>query len=289
MVASDTTPAPTGTHAEPLVAIYEDPGLPRRALPTALTHLYGGELDFPDPCLYANFVSSIDGVVALGPEYPSSGSTISGRAPADRFVMGLLRSCAHAVLVGAGTLRATTSHQWLPEHVYPAAAPEFAELRRDRRLSAEPELVVVTGTGSIPVDHPALRSNAVIATTAAGAARLSGRVPPGCTVLSLGDGPDVHPAALIQALHERGLTQVLTEAGPRLVGQLVDDGLLDELFLTMSPVLAGRDRETRDGLISGVELLPDRRETSELVSARRQASYLFLRYRLNDRTSDCAR
>jgi len=78
---------------------------------------YAGDLGFSEHCLYGNFVASLDGVVALGPEYPSSGSAISGREPADRFVMGLLRAFADAVLIGAGTLRATPTHRWTPEHV----------------------------------------------------------------------------------------------------------------------------------------------------------------------------
>ena len=270
-----------GPESDALVRLFEHPELPHRALPAKLEALYGGDLDVPDPCLYANFVSSIDGVVALGPQFPSSGSTISGRAAADRFVMGLLRACAHAVVVGAGALRSSTDRQrWVPENVYPDAADDFAELRRSRGLAAEPTLVVVTASGALPVDHPALRAAAVVATTAAGAARLNRLVPPTCTVLSLGDGPSVRAAALIDALHAHGLTTILTEAGPRLAGQFADEGLLDELFLTVSPVLAGRDHVERDGLLAGVELLPDRRETGGLLSARQQASYLFLRYRL---------
>jgi len=78
--------------------------------------------------IYANFVSSIDGVVTLGAN-PSAGSVISGKSAADRFVMGLLRACADAVVLGAGTLRATPGHLWTPAHVYPALATEFTALR----------------------------------------------------------------------------------------------------------------------------------------------------------------
>jgi riboflavin biosynthesis pyrimidine reductase len=272
--------------AEPLVALYERPELRARPLPAALTALYGGDLDFPNPCLFANFVSSIDGVAALGPHYPSSGSTISGHSPADRFVMALLRSCAHAVVIGAGALRTSTDQRWLPGDVCPDAAAEFAELRTSRGLPAEPELVVLTTTGNLPVEHAALKAGAIIATTTSGAARLAGRIPPTCTLLSLGDGPAVRPNVLVAALHERGLTSILSEAGPSLAGQLVEAAVLDELFLTVSPVLAGRDHTVRDGLLSGLELLPEHHEGAELLSVHRQASYLFLRYRLADRGSD---
>jgi len=66
-----------------------------------------GRLGFSTPVVYSNFVSSVDGVVTLGSK-PSAGSVISGKYPADRFLMGLLRACADAVLIGAGTLRATS-------------------------------------------------------------------------------------------------------------------------------------------------------------------------------------
>jgi len=263
----------------PLLPLYEHPDLVRRPLPGELARLYGGELGFTQPCLYANFVASVDGVVALGPEFPSSGSTISGHAPADRFTMGLLRACANAVLIGAGTLRASTHHRWVPEYVYPAAAEEFAALRRERELPADPELVVVTAAGDLPPDHPALQAGALIATTSEGAARLRGRLPATCTILDTGDRPSVDLVTLVQALRERGHTTILSEAGPHLLGQLAGASLLDELFLTVSPILAGRDGVPREGIVAGLEILPHYRKQAELVGIRHQASYLFLRYR----------
>ncbi|MEU5547079.1 dihydrofolate reductase family protein [Streptomyces sioyaensis] len=284
MAGPDTaSPAPV-PRAEPLVRLYEEPGLHRWTLPPALAALYGGDLGFPEPCLYANFVASLDGVVALGPEYPSSGSTISGREPADRFVMGLLRACADAVLIGAGTLRASPRHRWTPEHVYPAAAADFALLRRQRRRAAEPELVVVTASGILPPEHPALQAGALIATTTQGAGRLTGHLPPTCTILPLGDGPALDIQQVLDTIRARGHTAILSEAGPRLAGQLVGAGILNELFLTLSPVLAGRADSIRHGLIAGLELLPTRHEEIGLISARRRASYLFLRYRMPGRS-----
>lgn len=272
--------AGTETRSRPLRTLYQHPGLAEQPLPGALEALYGGGLGLTTPCLYANFVASIDGVTALGPEHPSSGSTISGREPADRFVMGLLRACADAVLIGAGTLRATPTHRWIPQHVYPAAAGDFAALRSARGLSDQPELVVATASGELPEHHPALEAGAVIATTESGAKRLAGRVHGSCTVLILSEGPVIDPTVLIEAMRARGHRVILTEAGPRLCGQLVKQGLLDELFLTIAPVLAGRDLVPRPGLIAGLELLPALRETAELVSLRRDSSVLFLRYRL---------
>ncbi|GGW72763.1 RibD family protein [Streptomyces xantholiticus] len=260
--------------------LYEEAGQPGFGLPSALATAYGGDLGFTTPCLYANFVTSIDGVVALGPEYPSSGSAISGREPADRFVMGLLRACADAVLIGAGTLRATPRHLWTPEHVCPQAAPDFTKLRRSLRRTTQPHLTVVTASGDVPTDHPALQSGALVATTADGARRLEGRLPPTCAMLTVVEGSTLRMADVLAALQAQGDTAVLTEGGPHLIGSLLQEGLLDELFLTTSPVLAGRADTPRPGLISGLELLPNQPAWTDLISARRRNSHLFLRYRL---------
>ena len=276
MAGSDTSRATGGLL--PLTALYAQEGLPAWGLPRALADVYGGDLGFRQPCVYANFVASMDGVTALGPEYPSSGSAISGHDPADRFVMGLLRACADVVLIGAGTLRATPGHLWTPAHVCPAAAGGYAALRRTRGLTADPLLAVVTARGDVPAGHPALRAGALILTTAAGARRLHGQLPPACTIVDLGDGPALPPAEVLAAARARGGSMVLTEGGPRLLGQLAAGGLLDELFLTVSPVLAGRGETARPGLVAGLELLPGRAEPAELLTVRRHGSCLFLRY-----------
>ena len=79
------------------------------ALPRELLELYDGDLHFraspaARPLVIANFVSTLDGVASYKIEGESGGSTISGSNPADKFIMGLLRASADAVMVGAGTL-----------------------------------------------------------------------------------------------------------------------------------------------------------------------------------------
>jgi riboflavin biosynthesis pyrimidine reductase len=263
-----------------LTTLFEQAGLPAWGLPQQLADIYGGDLGFPQPCVYANFVASIDGVTALGPEYPSSGSEISGGEPADRFVMGLLRACADVVLIGAGTLRATPNHCWTPGYICPAAAGSYAALRRDVGRTADPQLAVLTLSGEVPATHPALRAGALILTTTAGGRRLRGRLPPECAIVDLGERPTVPSTDVLDVLRAHGGTTVLTEGGPRLLGQFVADDALDELFLTVSPVLAGRAETSRPGLVAAQELLPARAQQDDLLSVRRRASYLFLRYRL---------
>ena len=74
----------------------------------------------------------MDGIVALGGEV-ESGGIVSGHSEADRFVMGLLRACADAVVVGAGTFRKTPNHLWTAEHIYPSRPVHLANCARSRR------------------------------------------------------------------------------------------------------------------------------------------------------------
>lgn len=261
---------------KPFEVLFEADGLPAYALPADLKHLYG-RLGFADRVVYANFVSSIDGVVTLGSK-PSAGSVISGKAASDRFVMGLLRACADAVVLGAGTLRATPGHLWTPAHVYPSLATEFTALRSALGRSAEPLLVVLTGSGDLDFSHPAIVRGACVITTSAGAKKIGSRLPSSCELLVLGKGKSLDLGKVVVELRERGLEVLLSEAGPHVTGQLVGEGLLDELFLTVSPVLAGRGKEKRLGMVEGIELLPAKGAWSKLLSARQHGDYLFLRY-----------
>ena len=229
--------------------------------------------------VYSNFVSSLDGVVTLG-EATSAGSLISGKHPADRFLMALLRACADAVLLGAGTLRATPGHLWTPAHVSPQHAEGFAGLRRALGRNPEPRLVVITARGAIDASHVAIQHGALIFTTRRGAEACRPLLPDTCEVVVMGDGEEVDLAAAIHELRNRNLAVLLTEGGPHLMGELIEHGLLDEVFLTVSPVVAGRAGERRLGMVEGVELLPKRGVWSRLLSARRHGDYLFLRHSL---------
>jgi riboflavin biosynthesis pyrimidine reductase len=264
---------------EPLETLFEHPGLPSMQLPGELEALYGGGLSLPSPVVYANFVTSLDGVVAIDRPGLSSGPAISGRSEADRFVMGLLRSLADAVLVGAGTMRADPGHLWTPGYIHPPSAPAFARLRERLGKRAEPLLAVLTGRGDVEPAEPALAAGALVLTTEAGAARLRGRLPAAAQVRVLPPA-EFGPASALQLLRAEGCQAVLTEGGPTVMGQLLRERALDELFLTLSPVLAGRGSDRRLGLVEAQELLPERGAWSTLLSLRRHGSHLFLRYDL---------
>ena len=263
---------------QPFEVLYEAGDLPAYKLPADLHQVYGG-LGFAKRVVYSNFVASLDGVVTLGSK-PSAGSIISGKYPADRFLMGLLRACADAVLIGAGTLRATPGHLWTPAHVYPELATEFLALRSALGRSREPQLVVVTASGELDASHPAIVKGAIVLTTADGAKAIGRRLPKSCEVATVGTGKRLDVGKAMAGLRSRGLGVILTEGGPHLVGQLIEAGLLDEAFLTVSPVIAGRKDDKRLGMVEGVELLPGHGAWSSLSSVRRHGDYLFLRYRM---------
>jgi riboflavin biosynthesis pyrimidine reductase len=259
-----------------LELLWEREDLPRDGLPEELGVLYDGALGFDEPCVYANFVETLDGVVAI-PAVEGSNAIVAYESVDDKFVMALLRAFADVVLVGAGTLRASQRGRWRPAGPHPQGEQAFAELRAARGRPEHPAVAVVTTGATLDIEHGVL-PNALVLTTAAGAAKLDGLVP---NVVTVNDGDAVDLKAAVALLHERGFSLVLAEAGPRTFAQLVRDELVDELFLTVSPLLAGRVATGhRLGLVEGVELLPERRVPLRLLSLRRarEQEHLFLRY-----------
>jgi riboflavin biosynthesis pyrimidine reductase len=253
--------------------------LPTFDLPAELRRLYAGGLGFDGPTVFSNFVQTIDGVVAI-PELPHSNALIAGGSQADRFVMGLLRASADVVLVGSGTMLASPEGTWLPERVYPRAAGEFAELRRRRGRPESPTVACVTGGDSFDPTHPALEHGAIVLTTERAAADLRAGVTAASEVVAVNAGDRVDLRQALICLRERGHSLILSEGGPTLFGGLLASGLVDELFLTISPLLAGRAARPRLPLVEGVELLPDANVVLRLLSARRDGDHLFLRHGL---------
>lgn len=270
----------SGLELRPFECLFEASGLPGFDLPDELAEAYGGSLGLAETSLYANFVSSLDGVTAL-PQIQQSSHLIAAGSEHDRFLMGLLRAFADVVLIGAGTLRASPHTRWTSERAYPPTAALFAELRRRRDRPPEPALAVVSGSGRIGAGHPGLEGTAIVLTSEQGAARLDGRLPRSAAIVPVGRGPALEPLPVVEALRAAGHRLILCEGGPTLFGALVAGGLVDELFLTLSPVLAGRcGEEERLALVEGTELLPGCSLSGTLLGVRRAGSHLFLRYRL---------
>jgi riboflavin biosynthesis pyrimidine reductase len=261
-------------------------------LPEELRIAYGGDLWFPPsppkrPYVIGNFVSTLDGVVSYEIAGKSGGGDISGFDRSDRFIMGLLRASADAVMMGSGTL-----HQTAPEHlfvaarVYPEARELYSSYRSEvLRKKAPPLHVVVSGSGRVDLTRAVFRTPGIrtlIVTTKAGGEILAsgGAGSLGSTEVRLLEGPIIAPASILELLRaEFGVSLLLHEGGPALFGKFVADGCVDELFLTVAPQVAGRDRQRlRPGFIAGVEFLPETAPWLEIVSAKQRGNHLYLRY-----------
>ena len=243
--------------------------------------LYDGGLSIREGAVYANFVSSIDGIVALEGGAAASGGLISGRNEGDRFVMGLLRAFADAVLVGAGTVRAEGGKAlWTPDYIFPAAAEAFAALRRSLKRDKTPRLVIVTARGDLDPSQRALQLGALVLTTMAAAQKLRRALSQANEVRAVSDGDSIGVDEIFATLKAEGYRTILTEGGPHLFGQLVARNRVDELFLTVSPKLVGQ-QDRSFGLIRGVDF-GRTFKGGRLLSVRLADSYLFLRYALED-------
>ncbi|MET9513758.1 pyrimidine reductase family protein [Streptomyces sp. NPDC002994] len=215
--------------------------------------------------LRANMVSSLDGAAQHeGRSQPISSDT-------DMRIFGTLRALADVVIVGAETVRL--------EGYRPARAREaFAERRAAAGQGPAPAIAVVSASLNLDFSLPLFTSPLVPTLVLTGAtAPLDGiraAREAGAEVLIVGDGAVVEPPRAVEALAERGLTRLLTEGGPRLLAQFIAAGVLDELCLTVSPMLtAGRAQRIADG--PGVAV-PER---FALASVLEEAGFLFTQYR----------
>jgi riboflavin biosynthesis pyrimidine reductase len=257
-------------------------------LPCALASLYG-PLRMPRhparPHVIGNFVTSLDGVVSLGIPGKAGGGEISGFNPHDRMVMGVLRAVADAVIVGAGTLRAASpNHLWTADYIYPSLAASYGELRSSLGKTEPPLNVVVSASGKLDLDRRLFRSGEVpvlIVATGDGARRLEDRtLPTSVRVVAAADTAALSAQAVLDALarvRPGGLT--LVEVGPHVMGLFFAERLLDELFLTLAPQVAGRDGTLdRPGLVAGKRLAPEAPVWGTLAGLKRGGDHLFLRY-----------
>src|SRR5205823_4843039 len=147
-------------------------------------------LALADECLVANFVQSLDGVVAI-PGLPRSHAVVSDDSDADRFVLALLRACADVVLLGTGTLNASPKGTWRVDKAYPDAAEALAELRAARGLPEQPRVAVVTSGISFVPSHPVLEAGAIVLTTEAAATGIAATTPGATEVVAVNDGASV--------------------------------------------------------------------------------------------------
>ncbi len=271
------------TPLETLLGVEQGDDLP---LPDKLAGLYG-RLRFPptrEQYVISNFVTTLDGVVALMAPGHESGGAVSGYNKHDRMVMGILRAVSDAVVVGAGTLRSVPEHLWTAEYIFPSLADEYVQLRTSLGKPEPPLNVIVTGSGDLVPNFRVFRSQEVpvlIVTTPSGAKRIDAlSMPRSVKVIAVEkDGP-VSAGAILNAANEaRHSKMVLVEGGPMLMGDFFAERRLHELFITLAPQVAGRDGSVeRPGLVSGKRFAPDDPRWGTLTSVKRAGDHLFLRY-----------
>jgi riboflavin-specific deaminase-like protein len=260
------------------------------------------ERDGERPYLALNMVSTADGRATLsGRSGPIGGS-------ADRQLFHSLRTVVDCVMVGAGTVRAEGYRRLVRDERARAK-------RRERGLEEQPLACVVSGRLALSEEvpllaDPAARVAIVTASQASLPASCRAQIEYVRSVLPAGaaGAGQLDLAAALGELRARfGVRTILCEGGPHLNAHLLAAGLVDELFLSLAPTLAGGDagrngtdcgghllrshprigqrrRRVSPGfgeslrIVSGVDLDPP--GAMELVSAHEHESHLFLRYRV---------
>jgi riboflavin biosynthesis pyrimidine reductase len=181
-----------------------------------------------EPTLRVNFIASLDGAVTVDGKSGKLGG------PGDKLIFDTLRMVCDALLVGAGTVR-TENYDGL------RLDPRARAWRRAHGLPEFPLMVIVSAALDLDpaqlvfADAPV--RPLVITHRGASAARRA-VLAPVADVVACGDS-EIDLAAAVALLHGRGATQILCEGGPRLFGGLIAADLVDELCLTVSPLLTG--------------------------------------------------
>jgi riboflavin-specific deaminase-like protein len=212
------------------------------------------------PYVVTNFALTVDGKATLhGRSGPIGDAT-------DTEFLVCLRTRVDAVMIGAGTMRAE-------RYGRPVADPGKRGRRERRGLSQDPLLVIVSGRLDIPWDAPVFADGGarvlIFTTTDAQPPATEAQV----RVVRHEEAVDLRDA-LGFLRRERGVRALLCEGGPRLHAQLIDAGLVDELFITRAPKLAGGE-----GPGLAVDLAELERQL-ELVWLLDEDGELFARYRV---------
>jgi riboflavin biosynthesis pyrimidine reductase len=256
------------------------------ALPPEFAAIYGPwPLPQPDerPFTYVNFVMSHDGRVSFEEPGYLGGGAVSRRDTHDRWLMGLLRARADAVIVGGTSIEAAGNHVWTPAAVYPEDAEAFAALRQRESRRTAPLLVVLTRSGKLPKHAPSLdrpKLPVLVATTDDGEQQARTILGDRPWVRYFTTGAALDQRAVMRHLRDEGIATLLCEAGPLVYGALLRDRLIDDAFVTISPIMMGEtDERRRPSLIEGVAFPPEQPPQLRVLSAHRHGSYLYLHSR----------
>jgi riboflavin-specific deaminase-like protein len=176
------------------------------------------------PYLVINMVSSLDGKATI--DWRTKGLSTE----VDRQLFHRLRTQADAIMVGAGTVRAERYGRM-------TKSDELRESRRQEGLEPDPLAVVVSARLDLPADLPLLNEPEQRVVIATGSdASLPDGLASQITYERTGDDLPLLAARL---RHEHGVRSVVCEGGPTLNSHLLSAGLVDELWLTLNPKLAG--------------------------------------------------
>jgi riboflavin biosynthesis pyrimidine reductase len=215
------------------------------------------------PSIVAALVSSVDGQVTEG------GRVADLTGPADQQLLRHLRTCHDAVLVGATTVRVEGYESLLGR--------SDRERRAGEGRTEQPLLCIVSGRAEFDPGLPAFQASDLPKLILTGADAQPQGLPTGTEVLraETNDAGELDLATLLRDLRaQHGIERILCEGGPTLIGSLTREGLLDELFLTLSPRLSGGDGPRP---LTNIGAKP--RELS-LVAYAEHEDYLFTRYRI---------
>lgn len=211
--------------------------------------------------LRVNLVSSADGAVEV------DGNSYALSSDEDMRVFRFLRMRCDVLITGAGTVR-TDGYQALK------MSPDRVAWRRDNGLPDHPVMAVVSRTADLDLSMPLFADAPVkpivITCQSSLPARRQAIKKVADVIVAGEDGVDF-PAA-VDLLQKRGLRQQLCEGGPHILGELTASDLVDELCLTVSPVLAGAGA----GRITAGPSSPLRR--MRLAQALHAGGNLLLRY-----------
>ena len=208
-----------------MIRLLPECGAETSALEQAATLDLGARAHDDRPYVITNFALTLDGH-----------ATISGRSGAigsasDTAMLVALRTRVDAVMIGAGTMRAERYGRVVGD-------PAKREQRERDGLPQDPLMVIVSGRLELPWDAPLFTEGGGSVLIATASDDPVPETETGVDVLRSGD--DVALPALLEHLRrERGVRSLLCEGGPRLHGQLLEAGLVDELFVTHAPKLAG--------------------------------------------------
>lgn len=273
----------------PFAVLFDRGGGAGVSLPASFRAVYGGDWRLPQagdrPYVFVNFAVSHDGRISFNLPGHTGAADITQRNRHDRWLMGLLRARADAVMVGETTFRLSPTHLWTAEAIFPKDAAAFAALRRAEGRPRMPLCVVLSERGDLPADPAVVRRGlpVLVATTSRGLGSARALARRGqVEVVRLG-AERVDVRRLLALLRQRhGVRTLLCEGGARTYGSLLDADCVDEEFLTICPLLVGSgtaDRQ-RPCLVEGVGFAPGGAPRLVLISVRQAGNYLFLRARV---------